>query len=374
VVRADASDDFEVHVAYADGDGVTVAVRGDVDLLTVPALRGVLNSSVDAGCRHLVVDLAGCRFMDASGLGVLVRVGVRLKDVEGTVALRSPRALLRRILDITHVSDFIPYEESRSANASLGPEEEVDDALADGNRRALLLSDASSTALVRSGNAAIDTALRRVTALADATIDNADGVSVTLERHGRLMTVAASNDKVLTMDRHQYETGEGPCLAAKSEGRWHYIESLDDETRWPAFVPLALGQGIHSILSSPLMTSTRPSGALNIYSSKKQAFGIHEQQLAALFADQAAEILATASTDMTHKLSNQRFAGALTERRTIHQAQGVVMARNELTADLAIGWMIRGARAAGVTLLAFATDLVAAADDDSRQNGAPWKA
>ena len=104
----------------------------------------------------------------------------------------------------------------------------------------------------------IDAALRLVTALADATVENADGVSVTLERHGQLMTVAASNDKVLTMDRHQYETGEGPCLAAKAEGRWYYIELLDHETTRQTFVPLALGQGIHSILSSPLMTNDRP--------------------------------------------------------------------------------------------------------------------
>jgi GAF domain-containing protein len=213
----------------------------------------------------------------------------------------------------------------------------------------------------------IDAALRLVTALAEATVENADGVSVTLERHGKLMTVAASNDKVLTMDKHQYETGEGPCLAAKAEGRWYYIESLDDETRWPAFVPLALGQGIHSILSSPLMTDERPRGALNIYSSKKQAFGTHEQELAALFATQASEIVTTAAPDMTDQQTNQRFVEALTERRTIHQAQGVIMARNDLTADEAIGSLFQAARAAGVTVLTYATDLVASIDDNRQQ-------
>ncbi|MEO6495630.1 MAG: GAF domain-containing protein, partial [Ilumatobacteraceae bacterium] len=110
----------------------------------------------------------------------------------------------------------------------------------------------------RSSTEVIDAALRLVTALASATVDNADGVSVTLERHGRLLTVAASDDAVLEMDGHQYDSGEGPCLAAKAEGRWFYIESLDDESRWPTFVPLALEQGIHSILASPLMTADRP--------------------------------------------------------------------------------------------------------------------
>jgi GAF domain-containing protein len=224
-----------------------------------------------------------------------------------------------------------------------------------------------SRPLVRSSNDVVDAALRLVTSLADATVDNADGVSVTLERHGRLMTVAASNDKVLTMDRHQYETGEGPCLDAKANGRWYYIESLDDETRWPTFVPLALSQGIHSILSSPLITSDRPQGALNIYSAEQRAFGKHEQELAALFADQASEILTTAGAGTTDEESNRRFAQALATRRTIHQAQGVIMARENLTTDEAISYLYRAARTAGATVLSYATDVVASAQDHGRR-------
>jgi GAF domain-containing protein len=325
-----------------------------------------LNSLIDAGCGSLVIDLAGCRFMDASGLGVLVGVAVRMRESDGTIAVQSARPSIRRILDLTKVSDFIRYAVPETTNTSLGPEEEVDGELDDGDGRPAVVPVASPIALVRSSTETVDAALRLVTALADATVDNADGVSVTLERHGRLMTVAASNDKVLTMDRHQYESGEGPCLAAKADGRWYYIESLDDETRWPTFVPLALGQGIHSILSSPLMTNDRPQGALNIYSSKQHAFSTHEQELAALFADQASEILTTAGADPTDAESNRRFADALATRRTIHQAQGVVMARDNLTADDAIGSLFRAARTAGLTVLSYATQVVASIPD-SRQ-------
>lgn len=48
----------------------------------------------------------------------------------------------------------------------------------------------------RSSTATVDAALRLVTALAQTTVENADGVSVTLERHGRVMTVTASDDAV----------------------------------------------------------------------------------------------------------------------------------------------------------------------------------
>jgi GAF domain-containing protein len=252
-------------------------------------------------------------------------------------------------------------------NPSLGPEEQPDAEPASSNDHANVPAVAASKGRSRSSVDVVDAALRLVTALADATVDNADGVSVTLERHGHLMTVAASNDAVLAMDQHQYDTGEGPCLDAKAEGRWFYIESLADETRWPKFVPLALEQGIHSILSSPLMTRERPQGALNIYSSKERAFGTHEQELAALFADQASEILTSADADVTEDNEKQRFAEALRARQLINQAQGILMARENLTADAATAWLHRAARVAEITVLEYATTLVSSMGHDHRE-------
>ena len=59
----------------------------------------------------------------------------------------------------------------------------------------------SGHGLVRSSTDVIDAALRLVTALAGATVDHADGVSVTLERHGQLMTVLASREVVEVAER-----------------------------------------------------------------------------------------------------------------------------------------------------------------------------
>lgn len=171
------------------------------------------------------------------------------------------------------------------------------------------------------------------------------------------MTVAASDEAVLTMDGHQYDTGEGPCLSAREEGRWFYIESLDDETRWPEFVPRALEQGIHSILSSPLMTASRPQGALNIYSTTHRAFARRDQELAALFADQASAILTAAGLPDTDEQAKQRFADALTSRQTIARAEGMLMAAQDLSAAAAAAAMRDAARTARQTVYAYAVAL-----------------
>jgi hypothetical protein len=119
---------------------------------------------------------------------------------------------------------------------------------------------------IHSGDELIDGALRMAVALAGAAVGGADGVSVSLRRRGVLTTVAATDGTISSMDANQYETGEGPCVDASTEGHWFHAESLERETRWPAFTPRARALGIQAILSSPLLVEEHPVGALNIYS------------------------------------------------------------------------------------------------------------
>ena len=55
---------------YADGHHV--ALRGRLDVHTVPDVRMVLHRIVDDGSDALLVDLAECEIGDATGFGVLV--------------------------------------------------------------------------------------------------------------------------------------------------------------------------------------------------------------------------------------------------------------------------------------------------------------
>jgi AmiR/NasT family two-component response regulator len=97
-------------------------------------------------------------------------------------------------------------------------------------------------------------------------------------------------------------------------------------------------------------------GALNIYSRARGAFGPHQQELAALFATQVSGILDVASVD-------ERFAEglphALAARAVIAQAQGVMMARQHISADVAAAGLYRTARTANTSVLVRASDVVA---------------
>ena len=108
-------------------------------------------------------------------------------------------------------------------------------------------------------------------------------------------------------------------------------------------------------------------GALNIYSNSQRAFGTDEQELAALFATQASAILADARSDANDDRAGQRIASALIARDVIARAQGVLMARQNLSANDAAAVLHRSARAAAVTVLQHAADVVDSTSNNARK-------
>lgn len=179
----------------------------------------------------------------------------------------------------------------------------------------------------------VDGVLSLLVALARATVGGADGASVSLQRRGRLATVAASDETVAAMDGHQYATGEGPCVDASTQGRPFHFTSLDDESRWPNFTPKARALGIKAILSSPLLAGEQPVGALNIYSRAPDVFSTEEQGLAAKFASEVSIILQGAGVDLSDERWAARLSEALRTRQIIAEAQGITMDRNHVSEE-----------------------------------------
>jgi anti-anti-sigma factor len=68
----------------------TVAVvhpEGDLVAAALPALRSRLREMTAAGVRHLTVDLAGVKFVDSSGIGLLVSAHNTLKRAGGDLTV-----------------------------------------------------------------------------------------------------------------------------------------------------------------------------------------------------------------------------------------------------------------------------------------------
>jgi anti-anti-sigma factor len=81
-------------------DGVfTVAIRGDLDVVTVPELLGYLARAVAARPRLLVFDLSEVGFMDCAAAGAIIRASCALPGRPRPV-LCHPRPAVRRLLSL----------------------------------------------------------------------------------------------------------------------------------------------------------------------------------------------------------------------------------------------------------------------------------
>lgn len=81
---------------------VTVAPRDRIDAMSAPDLRKQLQTYLDEGVSHFVIDLATVPFLDSAGMAVLVSVLKRARMAGGDVKLVWPQLeAARRILHLT---------------------------------------------------------------------------------------------------------------------------------------------------------------------------------------------------------------------------------------------------------------------------------
>jgi GAF domain-containing protein len=179
----------------------------------------------------------------------------------------------------------------------------------------------------------LEQVLADITALAARGIPGAESTSITLIRGERAFTAAHHGEMALAADELQYERGYGPCLDA---GRGNVILRIDDmrtETRWPDYVSRVVETGVRSSLSVPLPYQGTSIGALNVYSTRPEAFVTPESLDTAI---QVAEgiAVAVANADAHAQVRDQarNMRLAMDSRAVIEQAKGVLMAQRHVDA------------------------------------------
>jgi anti-sigma B factor antagonist len=112
------TDDLVTSTAVV-GDSAVVSVTGDVDLTSSGHLGEVLREAIQEA-DNVVVDFAGLSFIDSSGLSALVDAHRRTRDGGGTLTLRHPTAMLRRLLDITRLDTLLMIDPPEPGSVESG--------------------------------------------------------------------------------------------------------------------------------------------------------------------------------------------------------------------------------------------------------------
>ncbi len=100
-----------LQVEASDQDGELVLVlHGELDPHTAPLLRDRIDQSLTAATTTLVLDVRGLRFIDSSGLRVIIGAHKEMIGRDGRLVLRAPTDTTRRLLDITGLVDHIEID------------------------------------------------------------------------------------------------------------------------------------------------------------------------------------------------------------------------------------------------------------------------
>lgn len=191
----------------------------------------------------------------------------------------------------------------------------------------------------------LDATLQAIVDAAVANIDNAHHAGITLvSGRTQVTTPASTDDLVVQIDQVQYETGQGPCLSAIKQDTTIRADNLRTDARWPAFAGQAVKLGVPSMLSFQLYVNEQDLGALNLYSTKVEAFTETDEDTGLLFATHAA--IAMVGAQHEHHLRRQQVTADL-----IGQAKGIFMERHKITADAAFQLLAKASQDSNIRLV-----------------------
>ena len=95
------------------GGSVVARLAGEVDMANAGQVREALLGAVPNDVLALVVDLAGCRYLDSAAIEVLFDVSRRLARRRQELHLvMPPDSPLRRVIELTEVHTAAPVHES----------------------------------------------------------------------------------------------------------------------------------------------------------------------------------------------------------------------------------------------------------------------
>ena len=152
-----------------------------------------------------------------------------------------------------------------------------------------------------------------------------------MRRNHQVATVASSDDFAMLLDEIQYGRGQGPCLQALHTGERVEVPDLATDDRWGDYRIHALAAGARSSVSLPLTVDDITIGALNLYSSARNGFGVADIRRAELFTLQAATALTLLLRHARQIALEDQLREALATRAVIDQALGIVMAQRQIS-------------------------------------------
>ena len=97
-----------------DGDQLVVEVVGQLVVSNRQEFKQLVLDEVEQGALFVVIDFSQSAYIDSSGLGALVSLGKRVRDVGGDLRLAALNDDLRTLFELTRLDSLFPLFATRA--------------------------------------------------------------------------------------------------------------------------------------------------------------------------------------------------------------------------------------------------------------------
>jgi hypothetical protein len=191
------------------------------------------------------------------------------------------------------------------------------------------------------------------------TLLDADRVGLMLVDHvGALRWASAADPMVENHEGELEQLAYGPCRVAFAQRAPAAVPDRSVEPSWRELAQAGIDAGIHAGLSVPVQLGGGPVGTLDVYVTAPRQWDDSEAAALQAYAGLVASLLAAAVTArLTGRLADQLQA-ALEHQSLMEQAVTILVDREGLDAQAALGWLGTAARSSGCALIQMARAVV----------------
>jgi anti-sigma B factor antagonist len=101
------------------GDTVNVGIDGQLVVGNRQELKQLVLAQLERGERRFRIDFERTRYVDSSGLGVLVALAKKIKTERGSLTLGRLNADLRTLFQLTKLDTLFQFEDDGSADGAV---------------------------------------------------------------------------------------------------------------------------------------------------------------------------------------------------------------------------------------------------------------
>jgi anti-sigma B factor antagonist len=98
------------HNYNSSTDTWEVSLSGEVDVYNAPQLKEILHTLLDKHNSSIIIDCQGLKYIDSTGLGVLIGVLKRVKDYNGNIFIKNLKPYIKKIFTITGLDKIFLIE------------------------------------------------------------------------------------------------------------------------------------------------------------------------------------------------------------------------------------------------------------------------